>query len=323
LERELKSAQSDPSILSKDIKIEIIIPTLNEERTLESLIKDIRTCALPSSVSMLVIDGGSTDRTVDICKKENVVYTIQKGKGKGSAMKEAVEQSHADIVVFIDGDGTYSAFDLESLLEPLLNDKADMAVGARIAEKREHGSISAFNTIGNNLFNKTINFAMNSSISDSLSGYRALYRKTFKDLVLFSTRFEIEIEMTVEALAKGYRVIEIPISYRVRKGSRTKLNPLADGTKIGRTLLFILMNVNPLKFFGIISLAFFVAGLYPGTLVLYEKITTGNIVSMPSVVFSSLLFVTATMSIVVGMVSELVVRSRRRLEYLINRKLTA
>ena len=235
-------------------------------------------------------------------------------------MREAVEQSDADIVVFIDGDGTYSASDLESMLEPLLNDQAHMVVGSRIVERREKGSISAFNKIGNNLFNRAINFAMKSSITDSLSGYRALYKKTFKDLVLFSDSFEIEVEMTVEALAKAYRVIEVPICYGLRKGSRTKLDPIGDGIKIGRTLLFILMNVNPLKFFGIISLAFFLASLYPGILVLYEKITTGNIISMPSVVFSSLLFVTGTISIVVGMVSELVVRSRRRLEYLINRK---
>jgi len=241
---------------------------------------------------------------MDICKRENVKYILQ--KGKGSAMREAVEQSDADIVVFIDGDGTYSASDLESMLEPLLSDQADMVVGSRILEKREKGSISAFNTIGNNLFNRTINFAMKSAITDSLSGYRALYKKTFKDLVLFSDSFEIEVEMTVEALAKAYRVVEIPISYGLRKGSRTKLDPIGDGIKIGRTLLFILTNVNPLKFFGIISLAFFVAGLYPGILVLYEKITTGNIISMPSVVFSSLLFVTGTISIVVGMVSELV-----------------
>ena len=310
--RELRSGQSDrTSIFGKDTKIEIIIPTLNEERTLGKLIENIRSSVLPLKASTLVIDGGSADRTLDICERENVRYIIRKGKGKGSAMREAVEQSDADIVVFIDGDGTYSPSDLESLLEPLLNDQADMVVGSRIAEKREKGSISTFNTIGNKLFNRTINFALKSSITDSLSGYRALYRKTFKDLVLFSDSFEIEVEMTMEALAKGYGL---------RQGSKTKLDPLGDGIKIGRTLLFILMNVNPLKFFGVISLAFFAVGLYPGSLVLYEKITTGNVVSIPSVVFSSLLFVTGTISIVVGMVSELVVRSRRRLEHLINRK---
>jgi dolichol-phosphate hexosyltransferase len=299
----------------------VIIPTLNEDRSLGELLENIRGSVLPANVSTLVIDGGSTDGTLDICKRENVRYIIQKGKGKGSAMREAVEESDADILVFIDGDGTYSASDLNTLLAPLLDDQADMVVGSRTTKKREKGSISVFNAVGNGLFNRTINFAMNSSITDSLSGYRALSRKMFKDLVLFSNSFEIEVEMTVEAPAKGYRIVEIPIGYNRRKGSNTKLDPLGDGIKIARTLLFISMNVNPLKFFGIISLAFVVAGLFPGVLVLNEKISTGNIVSMPSVVFSSLLFVTGTISIVVGLVSELVVRSRRRLEYLINRKL--
>jgi glycosyltransferase involved in cell wall biosynthesis len=320
LQPELTSGQSDRIIFHKDVNVEIIIPTLNEERTLGAVIKDIRSSALPVKSSILVVDGGSTDRTTDICKIENVKHILQKARGKGSAMREAVEQSNADIVVFIDGDGTYSASDLELMLEPLLNDQADMVVGSRILGKRDKGAITPLNTIGNKLFNNTINFAMKTSITDSLSGYRALYRKTFKELVLFSQTFEIEVEMTVEALAKGYRVLEVPIRYGIRVGTGTKLDPINDGIRIGRTLLFILMNVNPLKFFAIISLAFFVAGLYPGTLVLYEKITTGNIISMPSVVFSSLLFVTASISIVVGMVSELVVRSRRRLEYIINKK---
>jgi dolichol-phosphate hexosyltransferase len=320
LRPELISREADKAAFRKDTKVEIIIPTLNEERTLEAVINDIRSSVLSVAVSILVIDGGSTDRTTEICRREDVKYILQKTKGKGSAMREAVEQSDADIVVFIDGDGTYSASDLESMLKPLLDDQADMVVGSRILGKREKGAITLFNTFGNKIFNKTINFAMKTSITDSLSGYRALYRKTFRELVLFSQTFEIEVEMTVEALAKGYRVLEVPIRYGVRNGTRTKLDPVGDGIRIGRTLLFILMNVNPLKFFGIISLAFFIAGFYPGILVLYEKVTTGNIVSMPSVVFSSLLFVTGTISFVVGMVSELVVRSRRRLEYLINKK---
>jgi len=91
----------------------------------------------------------------------------------------------------------------------------------------------------------------------------------FKDLILFSDSFEIEVEMTVEAIAKGYRVLEVPISYRKRTGTITKLNPRVDGLKIGHTLLFILMNVNPLKFFGVISLGFIITGLIPGIWVLH------------------------------------------------------
>lgn len=324
-ERLKQEQQPDEKIFSnterEEVKIEIIIPTLNEEKTIEELINNIRSCLLPIELSILVIDGGSTDRTVDICKSRNVRFLVQKGKGKGNAMREAVDHSEADIVVFIDGDGTYSPSDLGLLLEPLLNGKSDMVVGSRILGKRQRGAISIFHTLGNKLFNRAINFAMKSSITDSLSGYRALYKKTFSDLILFSDSFEIEVEMTVEALAKGYKVLEVPINYSIRKGSDTKLDPFGDGIKISRTLLFILMNVNPLKFFVIISLGFFAIGLWSATYPLYEKITYGEITSIPAAVLSALLFVGGTLSIVVGMVSELVVRSRRRLEHLINRKL--
>ena len=321
LAEELSSRENNQNILNKNVMVEIIIPTLNEGRTIGSLIDELRQNVLPVKGSILVIDGGSTDNTSEICKAKKVRFVVQKGKGKGIAMREGVEMSNADIVVFMDGDGTYRPSDLVPILQPLLDGKADMVVGSRMQGNRQKGSISTFNITGNKLFTAAINFAMKSGVTDPLSGYRALYKKTFKDLVLFSSSFEIEVEMTVEALAKAYRIVEIPITYRRRDGSNTKLHPLDDGIRIGRTLLFILMNVNPLKFFGIISLAFFLIGIIPAYQVLHEKILTGQIVSMPSVVFSSLLFMTGTISIVVGMVSELVVRSRRRLEFLINKKL--
>jgi len=317
----LKVEMNNKKEMGKDLKVEIIIPTLNEEGTIKELLQSIRAHTLPVEISVVVIDGGSTDHTMEICKRENVMVVRQKSKGKGNAMKEASEYSNADVLVFIDGDGTYSISDLGSLLEPILTDKADMVVGSRILGKREKGSISTFNMLGNKLFNKTINFAIHSKLTDSLSGYRAIRKSIFNDLILFSFNFEIEVEITVETLAKGYRVYEVPIKYGTRKGTPAKLNPINDGIKIGRALIFILMNINPLKFFGIISLSFFIAGLYPAIYVVREKIHTGEIEAMPSVVFASLLFVTGALSLVIGLVSELIVRSRRRLEYLINKKI--
>jgi hypothetical protein len=99
------------------------------------------------------------------------------------------------------------------------------------------------------------------------------------------------------------------------------LNPIGDGVRIGKMLFFVLINITPLKFFGIISLVFISIALWPAVQVFYEKISQGYIISMPAAVLASLLFVGGSLSIVVGMVSELVVRSRRRLEYLINKKL--
>lgn len=320
IRKKLKGNSEKKDNLDEDLMVEIIIPTLNEESSIGKLLREIKSQKIPVKISILVIDGGSTDKTIDICKKENVKWIQQKSKGKGNAMREAVEFSNANVIVFIDGDGTYSISDLETMLEPLLNNKADMVVGTRIKEKREKGSISVLNSIGNRLFNRAINFALKSNVTDSLSGYRALTKQMFNDLILFSHSFEIEVEMTVEAIAKGYRVIEVPISYKKRTGTVTKLNPTGDGIKIAQTLLFILMNVNPLKFFGIICLGFIIVGLYPGILVMYEKIVLGDVVSIPSVTLAALLFVTGGISLVVGLLSELVVRSRRRIEYMIRKR---
>ena len=193
-----------------------------------------------------------------------------------------------------------------------------MVVGSRTIEKMNKGSVPRLNRFGNKLFNRSINFALGSSVSDSLSGYRAMYRRTFDNFILFSDKFEIEVEITVEALANGLRVLEVPVTYRARKDlAKTKLHPFSDGIGIGRALLFILMNVNPLRFFGLISLCFFVVGLYPTSLVLFEKAVLGDIIHLPSVIFASLLFLMSAISLVLGLISELIVRSRKRSEYLI------
>jgi dolichol-phosphate mannosyltransferase len=314
----------------RTLKVIVIIPALNEELTIKQTIDEIRSCRLTAAaavildVSIWVIDGGSTDSTREICYAQEVKTIIQKGKGKGNAMREAIEKLKteiADIVIFMDGDATYCPSDLGRLISPLLNNEADMVVGSRFLGSKEKGSMSVLNMIGNKIFNRTINFSMSSSITDSLSGFRALNVEVLKQLILFSGAFEIEVEMTVEVLSKGYRVLEVPIDYKARKRpSDTKLNPVNDGLKIARTLIFILMNINPLKFFGVLSLGFFAVALWPTSQVFYEKLFHGHIVSIPAVVLSALLVITAVLSIVMGMLAELVVRSRRRLEFMISNK---
>ncbi len=320
LQRNIESSTMDKKDFDVQTKVEIIIPTLNEESSIRELLQSIRANSFPVKTSVLVIDGGSTDQTIEICKQEKTEVIKQKGKGKGTAMREAAEYSKADIIVFIDGDGTYSINDLGSLLEPLLKQEADMVVGSRLLGEREKGSITFLNNLGNRIFNKAINISLKTQVTDSLTGYRAIYRDVFRQLVLFSENFEIEVEMTVEALTKGYRVTEVPISYKNRRDSETKLDPVGDGAKIAKTLFFVIMNVKPLLFFGIISAVFFGIAVYPSSIVLYEKIVFGEIEHMPSVVFSALLIMTGVMLLALGIITELIVRSRRRIEYLLSKK---
>ena len=117
---------------SGDKSIAIIIPTLNEEPTIGELIDNIHSLNISPKPIILIVDGGSIDNTVGICKKKNTKIIVQRRKGKGSAIREAVDQIVEDIIIFIDGDGTYSIPEIELLLKPLLEDRADMVVGSRI-----------------------------------------------------------------------------------------------------------------------------------------------------------------------------------------------
>jgi len=310
-------SEKHPSL--NELRVEIIIPTLNEETSIGKLLREINSLSLPIKLSTLVIDGGSTDKTVEICKKENVKVIKQHGKGKGTAMREAVDFSTADIVVFVDGDGTYPINKIESLLEPLLTDQAEMVIGSRLLGKREKGSISNINILGNKIFNNCINFALKANVTDSLSGYRAIYRKIFKELILFSNSFEIEVELTVETIARGYRLREVPIDYKKRHDSESKLNSAGDGTKIANTLFFVIMNVKPLLFFGIMSAVFFIASFYPLGIVLYEITVIGYVIHISYVIPTALLMITGVITFALGILSELIVRSRRRIEFLVTR----
>lgn len=299
--------------------ITIIVPTLNEGGSIRKVLNDIPQEICGCQIKTIVIDGGSSDDTMEIVKECGVRAIKQKTRGKGAAMKEAVRFVDTDLIVFIDGDETYPLDKLESIVKPVIDKNADMTVGKRI-KRNKVDSIPIVNRLGNKLFNSMINLSMKSNVTDSLSGYRAMYTQVFKELLLFSDGFEIEVEMTVEALSRGYKIIEVPIEYGERNDTESKLNSSTDGIKIGKTLFFITMNIRPLLFFSLFSLIFFGIGMYPASLVIYEKVILGEVMHLPSVILASLLIMTGIIILVLGVISEMLVRTRRRIEYLIRNK---
>jgi dolichol-phosphate mannosyltransferase len=185
---------------------------------------------------IVVVDGHSQD---DTCEKAelagaNVIY--QKGKGKGWALRTAFTQIPGNIYVTIDGDATYDAAELTKLIQPILDDRADMVVGSRLKGCMEPGSISRVNKLGNRLFNFLINYFFNGKITDSQSGFRAITGHAVKQLNLSSNSFEVETEITIKALKAGLRIKEIPINYSRRRGTKTKLNSFKDGSRILKTI---------------------------------------------------------------------------------------
>lgn len=236
---------SIPASLDKN-DVCILIPTLNEEATIVQLIKDFRSEGFEN---ILVIDGHSSDNTRQLAEEIGAKVIVQEGRGKGQAVQEAFKLIEEPYTVMIDGDGTYLASDVHALLQPILDGRADQTLGNRMANF-EPGAFTRLNLAGNRVLNKLFGFAYGIWLEDILTGYRGFTRHVIKNLSLTEMGFEIETEITVESVKHEMKVEVVPITYVARHSSAdTKLNPLRDGLKIGKTIIRMARLHNPMFYF--------------------------------------------------------------------------
>lgn len=215
-----------------------IIPTLNEGPTVAEVIKR----AKHFTQHVIVVDGFSHDGTDQIADKAGATVMFQEGEGKGMALRTVFNKIKGDIYVTIDGDATYDALEMGTIIQPILKNEADMVIGSRLQGWMEPGSISTMNIIGNRIFNLFINLLFDGQITDSQSGFRAMNQETVDRLQLTSKGFEVETEMTIQALKRKLRIHEVPITYIRRTGSPSKLNSLKAGASILKTILNHALN---------------------------------------------------------------------------------
>jgi len=293
----------------------ILIPTLNEAATIGELIKDFRKEGFSN---ILVIDGNSRDGTAQIAEAEGVRVVLQTGKGKGQAVIQAFKAIESPYVVMVDGDGTYLAREAPSLLEPILEGKADHVIGNRL-EKYSPGAFTKFNLVGNHLINMLFDIAYGVQLRDILSGYRAFTLESVKELELNKTGFEIETEISVECVLKKQRVEEVPITYlpRSEKGA-TKLNPVKDGIRIGSTIYRLAKVHNPMFYFGILGFVFILAGLFTGTFVVVQWFQ--GITRIPLSILTTLFIIFGLQMFIFGMLSDLIVTLHRQTVSLIQER---
>lgn len=252
----------------KDIKPEdvtILIPTKNEEEGIGWVIEEFKKLGYNN---ILVIDGHSTDRTREIAKEKGAKVVLQSGRGKGQAVAEALKMIESEVVVMIDGDGTYDPKDVEKLLEPIRRGIADHVIGNRLMNF-EKGAFTKLNLIGNKIFNALFRFLYGVPVYDMLTGYRALTKALYKSVELEKHGFEVETELTVETVAKGFRIAEVPINYYKRKGN-ANLHPIKDGWRIGKAIIEMLVRYNPAKYLYFLGGIFLLLGLITGIYVVYE-----------------------------------------------------
>jgi hypothetical protein len=163
--------------------------------------------------------------------------------------------------VIVDGDDTYYAEDVDALLAPIAEDRADLVVGDRLGQA-DSKALSDLHRFGNRVILAIINLVFRTSFRDVLSGYRAFNRNFMRTVPLITGGFETETELTLQALEKGMVIREVPVRYRARpEGSQSKLSPFADGYRILITMAVLLRNHRPLYFFSLIALALLAADL--------------------------------------------------------------
>ncbi len=306
------------SIEKFESEIAVLIPCYNESKTIEKVVKDYKQ-ALPDA-DIYVYDNNSSDGTDEIAKKAGAIVRYEYKQGKGNVIRTMFREINAKCYLMIDGDDTYPAENAREMCDLILNKKADMVVGDRLSSTYFIENKRPFHNFGNKIVRFLINKLFKNNIKDIMTGYRAFSYQFVKGFPILSKGFEIETEMTIHAVDKNFRVVEVPVTYRDRpEGSVSKLNTYKDGLKVLKTITTLFKEYKPALFFSLIACLFLVASLILGIPVVIEYFQTGLVPRFPSLIVSGIFLVVALLLWSCGIILEVIVKKHRQLyEILLN-----
>lgn len=202
--------------------VAIVIPALNEENALRHLLPEI-----PPAIAqwIIVADNGSTDATTTVAEAAGAIVASEPTRGYGrnclTGFKKACSLG-AEIVIFMDGDGSDDPADLPMMLAPLLEGRADLVIGSRISSRSERGAIPPQARFGNWLVSRMIRILYGLRLSD-IGSFRVIRCSSLEALHMSEMTFGWPVEMLVKAARAGYRIVELPIHYRQRSHGRSKV----------------------------------------------------------------------------------------------------
>lgn len=208
-------------------KIGVIIPALNEEASISSVIKSI-----PPVVSeIVVVDNGSTDRTADCARRSSATVLHEPRRGYGYACLKGIsylEQRQIEIIVFLDGDFSDYPEELPTLVQPILEDSCDLVIGSRALGKRERGALLPQAVFGNWLASRLIHMFWRQRFTD-LGPFRAVRAEALKRMNMADPTYGWTVEMQIKAAKLGLQCREVPVQYRKRVG-KSKVTGTFSGT---------------------------------------------------------------------------------------------
>lgn len=220
-------------------KLSIIIPVYNEEPTIGELLHKVWSVHVPDwEKEIIVVDDGSTDRTKNALKgwekRVRVIYKTT-NEGKGSAVTIGLKHASGDIILIQDADLEYSPDDYSVLLSPFENPQVNVVYGSRFLGA--HLSTMFIYAQGNKFVTMITNILFNTNITDMETGYKVFRKRVLDGITIHAKRFDVEPELTVKVLKKGYQIYEVPITYFGRKFSEGKKLTWRDGVVALWTLI--------------------------------------------------------------------------------------
>ena len=309
-------AMEIPMHAAPEPSIAVLLPCYNEELTIADVVRRFHE-ALPAA-SIYVYDNNSSDLTALKARGAGAIVVRERRQGKGNVVRRMFADIDADIYLMADGDGTYAPEDAPQLINMLLTERSDMAVGTRRGVVDDAGR--AGHAFGNRAFNALYKRLFGRDFTDIFSGYRAFTRRFVKSFPAVSGGFEIETEMSVHASMLKLPVSEMPLDYGRRPaGSSSKLATFKDGSKILWMFAMLMKETQPLRFFGGFAALFLVSSLLLMVPVLVEYAETGLVPRMPTWVLSIGLLLLSVLMMVAGLILDSVSRGRaeqKRIFYL-------
>jgi glycosyltransferase involved in cell wall biosynthesis len=217
----------------RPVSISVVIPAKNEEKNIAAVLAE-----LPSTVTeVLLVDGRSTDRTIEVARhaRPDIVIVQERRPGKGSALRAGFAAATGDIIVMLDADGSMIPDEIARFVT-MLQGGFDFVKGSRFMTGGSSEDITLLRTVGHGLILHTGNLLFRTNFTDLCYGYCAFWREHLDVLALDAEGFEIETQLVLRAVRTGLRVAEVPSTERERANGVSNLNTFRDGVRVMRTM---------------------------------------------------------------------------------------
>lgn len=300
------------------MKLVIQIPCYNEEKSLPVTLADLpKHINGVDEIEVLIINDGSTDKTVQTAKEHGIKHIVEMPHncGLAKAFVAGINSSlalGADIIVNTDADNQYCASDIEKLIQPILNNEADIVIGSRPVSQIEH--FSPLKKLLQKLGSCVMRMVSSTSVEDAPSGFRAFSRNAALQLNVFDN-YTYTLETIIQARAKGLQLVCVPISVNPDLRESKLVKNMFDYIRRSVfTMLRMFIIYRPFRFFSILAGLFLFIGMLIGARFLWYYMGGNGTGHIQSLILSAILIITGVQVGVIGVLSELLAINRKLLE---------